>query len=207
METVPGPAIDPGEQAVPASPPVSISEPASQPEVSFTPPEISLTPGPSVQEQPISQMPQATDPPNAQASEQRDRVLYFTQVDRAGSILRVRVERMFPASASPLSDVVQALITGPNEAEKQRGLISLIPPGTRMLSASIVNNTARISFSEEFQYNTYGVEGYIGQLQQIVFTVTEFLNVRDVQILIEGRRVDYLGEGIWIGSPLNREMM
>ena len=106
-----------------------------------------------------------------------------------------------------MTDVLQALIAGPNENERQRGLISLIPPGTKILSASIRGNTAYISFSEEFQYNTYGVEGYAGQLRQIVFTATEFPNVRDVQILIEGRRIDYLGEGIWIGSPLNREMM
>jgi spore germination protein GerM len=68
-------------------------------------------------------------------------------------------------------------------------------------------STAYISFSEEFQYNTFGVEGYAAQLRQIVWTVTEFTNVSDVQILIEGRRVDYLGEGIWIGSPLDRDML
>ena len=140
------------------------------------------------------------------AAETRVRPLYFTQVDRGGTILRIRVERYLPVSNSPMTDVIQALIAGPTAEETRRGLITFIPPETRMLSAAVRGNTAFINFNEDFLYNTYGVEGYAGQLRQIVFTVTEFPNVRDVQILIEGQRIDYLGEGIWIGSPLNREM-
>jgi len=128
-------------------------------------------------------------------------------VDRGGSILRVKVNRRLPVSDSPMTDVIQALITGPNGDETGKGLISLIPPATRILYATVRGDTAYINFSEDFQYNTYGVEGYAGQLRQIVFTATEFPNVRYVQILVEGRRLDYLGEGIWIGSPINRDML
>ena len=106
-----------------------------------------------------------------------------------------------------MTDVIEAIISGPNSKEKGDGLISLIPPGTRILSATVRGDTAYISFSEDFQYNTFGVEGYAAQLRQVVFTATEFSNVKNVQILIEGRRVDYLGEGIWIGSPLSRDML
>jgi spore germination protein GerM len=94
---------------------------------------------------------------------------------------------------------------GPGVDEEAGGLVSLIPGGTRVLSASVRGSTAYISFSEDFQYNIYGVEGYAGALRQILWTATEFSNVKDVQILIEGRRVDYLGEGIWIGSPIGRD--
>ena len=106
-----------------------------------------------------------------------------------------------------MTDVIQALIAGPSGEEKNRGLISLIPPNTRILSATVRGSTAYISFSEDFQYNTFGVEGYAGQLRQIVFSATEFSNVKDVQILIEGRKVEYLGEGIFIGGPISREML
>ena len=137
----------------------------------------------------------------------RERALYFIQVDRGGHIIRVRVTRRLPVSDFPMTDMLQALIAGPTAEERNRGLISLIPPATRILSATVRDNTAYINFNEDFQYNTYGVEGYMGQLRQIVFSATEFPNVEDVQILIEGRRVEYLGEGIWIGSPLSREML
>jgi spore germination protein GerM len=135
----------------------------------------------------------------------RDRTVYFTQVDREGTILRSKAARNIPASDSPMLDALNALLQGPTAEEQRRGLVSLIPSGTRILSATVRGSTAYISFSEEFQYNTYGVEGYAAQLKQIVWTVTEFPNVRDVQVLIEGRRVDYLGEGIWIGSPISRD--
>ena len=162
---------------------------------------------------PVSPAPAASPPPAppAQVSsaaapvELRERSLYFIQVDRNGIILRIQVQRSIPLSESPMGEVMEALIAGPTPEERGRGLITLIPPGTQLLSATIRGRTAVLSFNEDFQYNTYGVEGYMGQLRQIVFTATEFPNIDNVQILIEGRQVDYLGEGIWIGNPLGRE--
>ncbi|AEF80653.1 GerMN domain-containing protein [Leadbettera azotonutricia] len=136
-----------------------------------------------------------------------DRTLYFTQIDSDGIILRVKTIRSLAVSDSPMVDALKALISGPDAEEKRRDMVSLIPQGVRILNATVRGNTAYISFSEELQYNTYGVEGYAAALKQLVWTVTEFPNVRDVQILIEGRRIDYLGEGIWIGSPVSREML
>ena len=137
----------------------------------------------------------------------RDRSLYFIQIDRNGAILRSKVTRAVPSSNSPLLDVLEVLLKGPSDEETRRGIISLIPQGTKILSARVLKDTAYISISEDFQYNTYGVEGYAAQLTQLIWTATEFTNVKDVQILIEGRRIDYLGEGIWIGSPISREML
>jgi spore germination protein GerM len=106
-----------------------------------------------------------------------------------------------------MTDVLRLLLRGPTVDERNRDLITLIPPDTRLLRVQVRGSTAYLSFSEEFQFNTYGVEGYIGQLRQIIWTVTEFPNISDVQILIEGRRIDYLGERIAIGSPLNRNSL
>jgi spore germination protein GerM len=143
--------------------------------------------------------------PKKSAETRRERVLYLVQVDPDGTILRTKVTRNLPVTDSPLVDALNVLLQGPSAEENSRGLISLIPRGTRVLSASIRGSTAYINFNENFLFNEYGVEGYAGQLRQIVWTVTEFSNVKDVQILIEGRRMDYLGESIWIGSPIGRE--
>jgi spore germination protein GerM len=134
-----------------------------------------------------------------------DRSLYFIRVEDDGTILRGKTTRRLPVSGTPLQDTLEALIAGPGAAEESRGLISLIPPETRVLSAVIEGGTARINFSEEFQYNTAGMEGFAAQLTQVVWTATEFPNVTDVQILIEGNEVDHLGEGLPIWGPLNRE--
>jgi len=191
-------------------------QPAPQTTETGKPPARQTTPlsQPAAKPDPAAQTAHQTAPKNMQnpqtaqkPAEQRERILYFIQVDRGGAILRVKVNRKLPVSDSPMTDVIQALISGPNGEEKGKGLISLIPPAARILYATVRGDTAYINFSEDFQYNNYGVEGYAGQLRQIVYTATEFPNVRYVQILVEGRRLDYLGEGIWIGSPLNREML
>jgi len=204
------PATQPSVRQQPGT--LSPTQPATQPSVQPTepvkPPDSATSPP---AQSPVQQSPQSQTGQNQQSvqspPETRERVLYFIQVDRSGQINRVQANRRLPVSDSPLTDVIQALIAGPNAGEKNSGLISLIPPATRLLSASIRGSTAYISFNEEFQYNTYGVEGYAGQLRQVVFTATEFSNITDVQILIEGRRIDYLGEGVWVGSPVSRNML
>jgi spore germination protein GerM len=160
--------------------------------------------------QPSVTMPQSPAPNTEQTPTQtpvqtRERNVYFAQIDRDGQILQSRVTRRIPVSDSPLVDALNVMITGPTADELNRGILNLIPKNTKILSATVRGSTAYISFSEDFLFNTFGVEGYVAQLRQIVWTTTEFSNVSDVQILIEGRRLDYLGEGIWIGSPISRQ--
>jgi spore germination protein GerM len=136
-----------------------------------------------------------------------ERSIYFVEVDKDGTIMRNRVSRELPVSDSPMTDALKVLLQGPSPAEQRSGLISLIPKDVKLLSATVLGDTAHISFSEEFQYNQYGIEGYAGQLKQIIWTVTEFSNVENVQFLIEGRKVSYLGESIQIANPLNRDSL
>jgi len=136
-----------------------------------------------------------------------ERGLYLMKIDNNGTLLWAMVKRELPASESPLRDTLEALIKGPLIKEEKQGLISLIPRNVKLQNAFVRGTTAYISFNEDFLFNTFGVEGYAGQRSQIVLTATEFNNVKDVQILIDGKRVDFLGEGIWIGSPISRNML
>ncbi|MBO7122616.1 MAG: GerMN domain-containing protein [Treponema sp.] len=131
--------------------------------------------------------------------------LFFVQVDADGNVNRKSVVRQIPKSDSPLTDTIKALLAGPTDSEKS---VSLIPQGTRLLSATVRNGIAALNFSEEFEFNAIGADGYRGQLMQIVFTATEFATVESVQFLIEGQRKEYIGSGedvwMWIGSPYTR---
>ena len=70
----------------------------------------------------------------------------------------------------------------------------------------VKNGVATLNLSEDFRFNRYGIEGYIGQLSQVVFTATTFPTVTAVQFLLDGQRREYLGaEGVWIGTPLGRK--
>jgi hypothetical protein len=139
------------------------------------------------------------------AGKSRTTSLFFVRVDDDGVIVRQEVKRQIAVSDSPLLDSMSALLNGPNEEELRKKLISLVPQGTKLLSAQVRGSTAYLNFNEAFMYNHYGIEGYAGQLKQVVYTATAYPNVQDVQILIEGEKKDYLGgEGVYIGKPLSR---
>ena len=130
--------------------------------------------------------------------------LWFTIVDDDGRISRKQCVRRVVRSTAPLTTNLKMLLQGPNSVELDAGCMSLIPSGTRLLTAIVKDNTAYLNFSREFEENRLGVEGFLAQLQQIVFTSTEFATVKNVQILVEGQKKDTLGDGVWVGSPLSR---
>jgi len=177
-----------------------------EPKVVIAPVEKKQSPTTIVSQPQPSQEIKQEERAKQEAPKGRSRVLWFVRVASDGSLDREKANRAMPVSDSPLSDVIEALLKGPSKDEEERGLTSLLPVGTKLLSATVRGTTAYLNFSEEFQFNSFGIEGYASQLKQVVLTATEFPTVQDVQILIEGRRHDFLGpEGIWIGAPLSRQ--
>ena len=132
--------------------------------------------------------------------------LCFVNIDGDGAVVRQVIKRKVPKSDSPLTTAINLLLQGPDTTKSaERNCMTLIPAGTKLLSAKVSGGVAYLNFNENFEINTYGVEGYIHQLEQIVYTATAFSTVNSVQFLIEGQKRDYLGsEGQWIGSPLSR---
>ena len=100
---------------------------------------------------------------------------------------------------------MSALLAGLTASELNSGYISLIPDNTKIKGIRVSDGTAFINFDENFIYNSFGREGFIGQLKQVVYTATEYSTVKRVQFLIDGKVQKYLGsEGIFIGNPLSR---
>ena len=132
--------------------------------------------------------------------------LCFVQFDGDGLVVRKVIKRTVNKNDSPLTNSINLLLKGPDTTKAaEKNCQTLIPAGTKLLSAKVKDGVAYLNFNEAFEINQYGVEGYIGQLMQVVYTATAFSTVNSVQFLIEGQKVDYLGsEGQWIGSPLSR---
>ena len=132
--------------------------------------------------------------------------LCFVEIDSDGAISRKILKRSVPKTDSPLTTAIKEVLAGPDSTKsEERNCISLIPSGTKLLGARVSNGVAYLDFNENFEINTYGIEGYNGQLMQLVYTATTFSTVDSVQFLIEGKKKEYLGsEGQWIGSPLSR---
>ncbi len=161
-----------------------------------------------VQEEPT----ETSRPPTEERIEAPQRVrrsrLYFVLVDENSAISLREVTRAVSFTDSPLTDTLHALLKGLSSSEISRGLLSMVPEGTELRSVVVRGSTAYIDFNEAFRFNTFGREGYRYQLQQIVYTATEFQTVRSVQILVEGERISYLGpESPFVGEPLTRESL
>lgn len=148
----------------------------------------------------------AAEPAKAQPAPTRKATLFFVQIDPDGDVVRKEISREVPKTDSPMTEALKALFSGPSSAETAKGMRSLIPEGSKILSATVKDGVAVLNLSGEFQFNQFGIEGYIGQLAQVVFTATAFPTVNSVQFLIDGQRREYLGaEGVWIGTPLSRD--
>ncbi len=131
--------------------------------------------------------------------------LFFVFVNADGTVERKEVVREVSKSTTPLTASLRALLEGPNAQDRNAGYMSFIPEGTKLLSVSIQDGTALINLSEEFSFNQYGVDGYLAQLMQVVYTATAFNTIKNVRFFIEGEQSSYLGnDGVWIGSPLSR---
>ena len=150
---------------------------------------------------PVSTTPAQTFPTADKPVEMRNRSIYLIQ---EANMAQVKINRSLKVSDTPLKDSINALLAGPTADERKRGIISLVPAGSKLLSVKVNGSTAYLNFNEEFQYNTRGREGCAAQIRQIVWTATEFTNIQNVQFLIEGEIVDSLPEGIMINSPISR---
>ena len=147
--------------------------------------------------------PDASPPPPVPSARQRR--LFFAAVSDAGEIAVTGVMRAVDDTASPLTETLRTLFAGPEASEANQGLITMIPPAVTLHRVYVSERIAYIDVSESFRFNPLGREGLDAQLQQIVFSATEFPGVEMVQILIDGRRVEYLGpEGAYIGKPIGR---
>lgn len=204
----------PAEPAKPPAPPQSVPAPLPSSPALKEPATKEPSAGASIptQQAPLEPgpKPDATLPPQQPPSETsparktRTIALYFVRIGEDGQISSQRISRTILASDTPLQDAADALLKGPAEAELRAGVLSLIPSGTRLRSISLQGSTAVVDLSEEFMYNRYGREGYAAQLRQLVFTLTEFGNVSDVRILVEGRQRPFLTEGLPLDKPYRR---
>ncbi|MCK5249634.1 MAG: GerMN domain-containing protein, partial [Spirochaetaceae bacterium] len=107
--------------------------------------------------------------------------LFFVRVSDEGKISIKGVLRPVPASGSPLTTSIRSLIDGPRPGELSNDVLSLIPEGSELIGARIEGGVAFLDFNEQFRFNALGIEGYSAQVEQIVFTATEFSTVDKVQ--------------------------
>ncbi len=125
-----------------------------------------------------------------------DVVLYFA--DQSGDYLKAekRQIEMVPGLAKA---TVEQLIQGPT----QKNLTRTIPQGTKVREIDIKNGLCRIDLSKEFKENHWGgSSGEILTVYSLVDTLTQFETVKEVEILVEGQRIDTLAGHMDLTAPV-----
>ena len=96
---------------------------------------------------------------------------------------------------------MESLLSG----TKAKGVVTIIPKKAKLKSVAVKNGIATVDFSEDLVKNFAG--GSTGEemlVGSIVNTLTEFPEVKSVQILLEGKKVDSLAGHLDTSKPLKR---
>ncbi len=134
----------------------------------------------------------------------RKTVLYFK--DKQGLV--VPVMRKIPWEEGIAKLAIKNMIDSPEmrESVAPTGLIPIIPAGTEIRGMSVDEDTGicKVDFSEDIMnYETEKDEESI--IEGVVYTLTEFQAIDEVQFLVEGKVVPTMKYGADISNPLKRE--
>ncbi|MFQ5585508.1 MAG: GerMN domain-containing protein [Thermodesulfobacteriota bacterium] len=135
----------------------------------------------------------------------REIAFYFADGEKGGLMSERRNIRKGDLAAE-LTEVVEGLIAGPKGS-----LLPTIPEGTQLLSVEIKGDVAFIDLSRGIADNhPGGTSGELYTIYSLVNTIVlNFQRIKEVQLLIEGRRRKTLAGHIEIDYPLtpDRKMM
>jgi hypothetical protein len=146
-----------------------------------------------------------------QASESADLVrLYFYRDERIG--VAIREESRLIVDTSIYFATLVELIRGPQDAELGAGLSTLLPRDLSVLSSVILEDgVATVNFSS--QLTTHSESGQplpaamiARRMAQVVFTLTQFGEIRSVNFQVDGVAIDALdSDGASVFRPVTRE--
>lgn len=140
---------------------------------------------------------------SSQPENSRSTVLYYKDNEN----FLVPVMRYIPKEDLGIAKTaISALIYSPETAQdlNAAGLIPTIPMGTKINGAVIKDNgLAIIDFSKEFLNFSSQKAEELG-IKAVVYTLTEFPNIKSVEIRVDGRMVEEMPQGTVAESGMKR---
>ena len=127
-------------------------------------------------------------------------VLYFIKFTRTSAYL-VPEERMIPVTHNFYASVIEELIKGPLKRDDAN--IPMIPE-TKVLNLYVKNGIAYLNFSNEIRRANVGSASEALLLYAIANSLTEFEEIKAVNILINGRSNETIGGHIELNRPIAR---
>lgn len=134
-----------------------------------------------------------------------DTSVYLTRTESVGFTLeRVHRRSGVRGLEAQVAAMVAALASGPTAEESARGLGSVVPAGTRVLSARLERGLLTVDLSREVMSGG-GSASMIGRLAQLSYTLTQPAGVEALALEVEGRPATlWGGEGLIASWPWSR---
>lgn len=136
--------------------------------------------------------------PEKKAESAMSMTLYYP--DDSGMKL-IAVKRDVKPSPDKYVAVMKSLMSGTDK----KGTVDIIPKTAKLRNVKVKDGVAKVDFSRElikdFNGGSTGEEMLVGS---IVDTLTEFSEVKKVQILVEGKPVDTIAGHMDTEKPLSR---
>ena len=127
--------------------------------------------------------------------------VYFVKGDQL-----IAVNRPIKADVPLLEQALAALLAGPSEDERGRGMTTHIPAGVKVKHIKLERKMAIIDLSRELENYCGGSARLEGMIAQIVYTMTGVPGIDKVWIWVEGEKEVVLGgEGFVLDRPLGRQ--
>ncbi len=145
----------------------------------------------------------AKEPSEAKPDEEAVR-LYFMQFNEKTEKMYLSTVFRRVEKKSLLENTIKELIKGPTFLEKKKGMLSAVPSDLKLNHVKVRNNTAELDFNSAIERGAGG-SVLLNRIDQIVYTSTQFPEVKSVIIKINGRKQQSLGsDGLSIEGPLHR---
>jgi hypothetical protein len=141
-----------------------------------------------------------TEPEPTQPLTQVNVRLYFIRGEKIG----VAGRQVGVTSKATARAAIEALLAGPTATEKEFGLGTTIPAGTKLNGIAIADGTATVDLSKTFESGG-GSLSMLLRVTQVVCTLTQFPSVKRVAFKLDGKPVSSIGgEGIIVSPPVDR---
>lgn len=162
------------------------------------------SPLPPPSNEPAPTQPVVPDPATSTPRERNiDIKVYFP--DESGiNLVAVKRRIRITSENQKYEDAVKIIMANPKEPE----LTSIFPRGAKLNGVTLENGTAYVDFSETLQ--RYFVGGSTGEellVMSLVDTLTEFPEIKRVQILIDGAEIETLAGHMDLSEPLTRNSL
>ncbi|ABR47175.1 conserved hypothetical protein [Alkaliphilus metalliredigens QYMF] len=141
------------------------------------------------------------DQPWSQDNELRETVLYY----RDDKGLLIPVMRRIPWQEGIAKAALEQLVDQPvlRDDLATIGLLPVLPPGTEVIGISINEGLSKVDFNEQLlAYQSEIDENAI--VKSIVYTLTEFDSIDQVQIMVNGEMLNKLTYGAKVSNPIER---